>query len=369
MHDAVMVAISVLIITCPCALALAIPAVQVVAANRLFRSGIFLNSGDAIERLADADTAIFDKTGTLTLPEPHVLNAGQIAPDLLERAARLALGTRHPLAAALAKHANVQTPYDDIVETPGSGIRTVVDGIEMRLGRPEFCGVRDETVAAATLQDPRASVLAFRNGDRHAVFTIGQSLRPDAAAALKSIAGLGLDIKILSGDRPKAVAAIARSVGVSDWKGGLKPGEKVAILDTLKASGRKVLMIGDGINDAPALAAASVSLSPICAADLSQAHADGVFLGETLKPVREAIVTARRARTLMRQNLSLAVVYNALALPLAVAGLVTPLIAALAMSGSSMIVMLNSLRLGVARQDCAKTISERVQPARIARTA
>ncbi|HEX7565453.1 MAG TPA: HAD-IC family P-type ATPase, partial [Bradyrhizobium sp.] len=155
---------------------------------------------------------------------------------------------------------------------------------------------------------------------------------------------LGLDLRILSGDRNDAVAPIARALGIVQWQGGLKPADKIAIIETLKAQGRRVLMVGDGLNDAPALAAAHVSLSPIAAADLTQAQADAVFLGERLAPVVEAIVIARRARRLMSENLWVAAIYNAIAVPVAIAGAVTPLIAALAMSGSSIMVTLNALR-------------------------
>jgi Cu2+-exporting ATPase len=356
-HDAIITAISVLIITCPCALALAVPAVQVVAANRFFRSGIFLNAGDAIERFADVDTVVFDKTGTLTLPEPQLINAERIAPDLLEQAARLALSTKHPLAASLARHASGSLPFDDVSEEPGRGIRTTIGGVEARLGSLDFCGVDPGRAGEAGA----SSLLAFKCGDRSAIFLIGQSLRPDAAATVNALRRLGLHVKILSGDRAEAVAPVANGLGVSDWQGSLKPGDKVAVLESLKWDGRRILMVGDGINDAAALATAWVSLSPISASDLSQAQADGVFLGESLRPVAETVATSRAARALMHQNLWLAAIYNALAVPLAIAGLVTPLIAAAAMSGSSIIVTLNALRLGLFRQAGGKAATSAME--------
>ena len=180
--------------------------------------------------------------------------------------------------------------------------------------------------------------------DGRALIAISQKLRPDAVAVVKSLATLGLDVQILSGDRNDAVAPIAQALGITDWHGELKPAAKIAAIEALKAEGRRVLMVGDGLNDAPALAAAHVSLSPIAAADVTQAQADAVFLGERLAPVLETIVIARRARRLMSENLWLAAIYNAIAVPVAIAGAVTPLIAALAMSGSSMLVTLNALR-------------------------
>ena len=342
-HDSVLAAIAVLIITCPCALALAIPAVQVVTAGRLFRSGIFLNSGDAIERLAEIDTIVFDKTGTLTLPEPRIVNAQAIAPDLLDKAARLALTSRHPLAAALARYARERRPYEGAVEQSGLGVGATIDGVAMRLGSAAFCGVPESD--ATRPGDARSSVMVFRHGAHVAVFAVRQTLRPDAVEVVRALTELGLDLRIVSGDRAEAVAPIAATLGIGHWRGGLNPADKVAVLEALKAEGRRVLMVGDGLNDAPSLATAHVSLSPITAADLSQAQADAVFLGERLAPVLDSIVTARHARKVMHQNLWLAAIYNAVAVPVAIAGLVTPLIAALAMSGSSLLVTLNALRL------------------------
>ncbi len=339
LHDAVVTAIAVLIITCPCALSLAIPAVQVVASGALFRANVILNAGDAIERLAEADTIVFDKTGTLTLPEPRVTNATEIAPDLLQMAARLALSSRHPLALALAREAESATPFDLATEEPGQGVRAIVDGAEARLGNPAFCGL-SQVVALR----PDTSMLMFTHRGRSAAFAISQKLRPDAVAVVKRLAGCGYDLHILSGDRNEAVAPVARALRITRWQGELTPTEKIAYIETLKSEGRHVLMVGDGLNDAPSLAAAHVSLSPIAAADLTQAQADAVFLGEPLAPVAEALAVARRARALMTQNLWLAAVYNTIAVPVAIAGLVTPLIAALAMSGSSMMVTLNAMR-------------------------
>jgi Cu2+-exporting ATPase len=336
-HDAVVTAIAVLIITCPCALALAIPAVQVVASGTLFRANIILNVGDAVERLAEVDTVIFDKTGTLTLPEPRVVNAAALDPDLLQKAARLALSSRHPLAVALSREAATRAPFDGAMEVPGQGVHAVIDGVEARLGSAEFCDVVTANVSSA-------SAICFRHNKRFDVIAIAQKLRSDAVEVVNSLRRYGFDLRILSGDRPEAVAPIARALGIEHWQGGLKPVEKIARIEEWKAHGRRVLMVGDGLNDAPSLAAAHVSLSPISAADVTQAQADAVFLGERLKPVLDAVVIARRARSLMTENLWLAAIYNAVAVPIAIAGAVTPLIAALAMSGSSLLVTLNALR-------------------------
>jgi Cu2+-exporting ATPase len=342
-HDAIVTAIAVLIITCPCALGLAIPAVQVVAAGALFRSGVLLNAGDAIERLADVDTVLFDKTGTLTLPQPEVVNAGDLPPDVLALAGRLALASSHPLAAAIARAAGAKMPLDGVVEEPGQGVRAVLDGAELRLGRPSWCGAEREA-EALRLANAEASAIAFRRGDERYAFAVCQQLRPDAAAVIATLRARGLRIEILSGDRVDAVKSVARAVGVETWRAGVTPAEKIGEIEAHRRKGRKVLMVGDGLNDAPALAAADVSLSPITAVHLSQAAADAVFLGERLAPVTEALVLAAKAKQLMRQNLWLAVIYNAIAVPIAIAGLATPLVAAIAMSGSSILVTANALR-------------------------
>ncbi|MGO4705911.1 heavy metal translocating P-type ATPase [Microvirga sp. 2MCAF38] len=342
-HDAIITAIAVLIITCPCALALAVPVVQVVASGALFRAGVLLNAGDALERLAAVDTIVFDKTGTLTLPDMQIVNSAEIAPDLLAAATRIAQSSHHPLATALARASGAHRPFEDVVEEPGQGVRAIVGGAEMRLGSQTFCGLDHQAREAATLH-PDCSLIAFAWGDRHAILLVRQALRPDAVAVVDALHASGLDCRILSGDRPEAVAPIADALGIIMWRGGAKPADKIAVLEELKTQGRKVLMVGDGLNDAPALAAAHVSLSPISAADLTQAQADAVFLGDRLAPVLDTVEIANRAHRLMRQNLWLALIYNMIAVPLAFLGYVTPLVAALAMSGSSTLVTLNALR-------------------------
>jgi Cu2+-exporting ATPase len=343
LHDAVIAAIAVLIITCPCALALAVPAVQVVASGALFKAGVLLNAGDAIERLARVDTVVFDKTGTLTLPEPSVVNADAIDPALIRLAARLALSSRHPLARTVAAQDPGGAPFDQAQESPGEGVSTVIDGVEARLGSAAYCGLEAQAETAQA-GDPAASVIAFRHGEAGAVLLVRQALRADAAATVAGLRRDGLTVTILSGDRADAVEAAALALGVADWRAGMKPQDKIAFLEALKARGARPLMVGDGLNDAPALAAADVSLSPITGAEVAQATADAVFLGDRLAPVREAIRVGRLADLLMRQNLGLAIAYNLVAVPLAIAGLATPLIAALAMSGSSILVTVNALR-------------------------
>jgi len=351
LHDSIVTAIAVLIITCPCALGLAIPAVQTVASGALFGSGVLLNTGDAIERLAEVERVVFDKTGTLTLPELDVANAEAIPADVFALAGRLALSSRHPVAAAVARAAGVRAPMPDIEEEPGQGVFGVVDGVEVRLGRPSWCGA-DEAANQILSNDPEASVVAFRHGDTRHVFAVRQRVRPDAARVISTLQRMGLAVEMLSGDREPAVRAAALALGIHQWRAGVTPVDKIARIDDLARHGQKVLMVGDGLNDAPALAAAHASMSPVTATHMSQAVADAVFLGEQLAPVEMAVAVSRKALLLMRQNLWLAVFYNVLAVPIAIGGLVTPLIAAAAMSGSSLLVMLNALR---ARQ-CRETM-------------
>jgi P-type Cu2+ transporter len=338
-HDSLVIAISVLIITCPCALALAVPAVQAMASGAFFRAGMYLNDATGLEKLGEVDTAIFDKTGTLTLPEPRVANAGEIPPDLLDLATRLAHSSSHPLARAVARSARAAPPLSDARETPGMGVAAPFGDGDALLGSAAFCEV--ESAAA----EADASAIFVRHGARWARLLIRQTLRPDAAKVLAHLRETGLKTAILSGDRPEAVAPIARDLGVESWSGGLKPADKIAFIDERAAEGAKILMVGDGLNDAPALAAAHASISPIDGVHLTQTQADAVFLGDRLAPVAAAIAIARRARGLMRQNLAFAAAYNIVAVPFAMSGHATPLFAALAMSASSLIVTLNALRL------------------------
>ncbi|MET4723780.1 Cu2+-exporting ATPase [Bradyrhizobium japonicum] len=341
-HDAIVTGVAVLIITCPCALGLAIPTVQTVASGAMFKAGVLLNSGDAIERLAEADHVIFDKTGTLTLPDLEVMNAADIPADIFELAGCLALSSHHPVAAAVALAAGARSPIIGAVEEAGQGVRAVVDGVELRLGRPSFC--RAEALVGSATLDPEASIVAFSKGNERFILSVRQGLRPDAQAVIAALKARNIGIEILSGDREPAVIAAAHALGIAEWRAGVTPADKIARIEELKRRGAKVLMVGDGMNDAPSLAAAHVSMSPISAAHLSQATADLVFLGRPLAPVVAAIDSARKALHLMRQNLWLAIGYNVLAVPVAISGVVTPLIAAAAMSGSSILVMLNSLR-------------------------
>jgi P-type Cu2+ transporter len=344
-HDALIIAITVLIITCPCALGLAIPAVQVVASGALFRARVLINSGEALERFQAVDTVVFDKTGTLTRPDNSLMNAATLDPGLVALAGRLALTSRHPLASAVAKASDAREPLPDASEEAGVGVSAMLDGKPAFLGKPEAAGLAFEAGRVA-MAYPSASLIAIKWGDQGAVIAIGQQLRSDAIETVAALKAKGYRLMILSGDHEAAVREAAQALGVEDYAAALKPQDKIARLEALRAEGHLALMVGDGLNDAPALAAAHVSLSPIEATHVTQAAADGVFIGEKLAPVRAALGVGRKAHRMMMQNLWLAVIYNFIAVPMAIAGFVTPLIAALAMSGSSILVTLNALRAG-----------------------
>jgi Cu2+-exporting ATPase len=334
--QALLTASAVLIITCPCALGLAVPVVQVIATARLFRTGILLKSATALERLADVDTVVFDKTGTLTEPTPALVKGPDIDHAALRVAASLAASSRHPLARALLAASGPVPVASDVFEHMGQGIQAG----DVRLGSAAFCGV------GAGIAVTQAPVLWLRRPDHPPVrFDFAETLRADASATLERLRGLGLSVHLLSGDHTAAVAPIAAALGINAWQAERTPVQKVAAIEKLVASGRKVLMVGDGLNDSPSLAAASVSASPASAADISQTVADVVFQGNLLAPIAALIETARRARNVMRQNLALSIGYNVLMVPLAAAGFVTPWLAAAAMSSSSLLVLANSFRL------------------------
>jgi Cu2+-exporting ATPase len=333
---ALLCAVAVLIITCPCALGLAVPAVQVIASGRLLRGGILLKSATALERLAQIDTVVFDKTGTLTLGRPTLDLREPVDRRSMMLAASIAAASRHPLARALLAAMPDATVADGVVEVPGSGLRWG----EVRLGNRVFCGIPDAGEATGP------ELWLTRPGCAPVRFPFTDELRSDVGAVVARLRSRGLAVELLSGDRAPIVATVAQALEIDGWKAACTPAEKTARLEALAAAGQRVLMVGDGLNDAPALAAAHVSLSPSTAVDISQNAADAVFQGDRLQPVLEVIEVAGRADRLIRQNLGLALAYNLLAVPLAVLGFVTPLIAALCMSGSSLLVVGNALRVG-----------------------
>jgi len=337
---ALMNAVAVLIITCPCALGLAVPVVQVVASGQLLRNGVLVKSGDGLERLADADMVVFDKTGTLTLGRPVLTNRGELTISDIRLAASLARASQHPLSRALVAAAGIGPAANDVEEKPGFGLRAMVNEKETRLGSAAWCNVKTPPPV-----DAGSTLWLKQDGAAPACFHFHDELRPDALETVLALQRQGLRVALLSGDRIEAVAPVAAALRLDDWRAECRPSDKVERLEELAREGRRILMVGDGLNDGPALSTAYVSASPATAADISQTAADFIFQGDRLAPITKSISIARDSRRLVLQNFGLALAYNLIAVPLAVAGMVTPLIAAIAMSSSSLVVTLNSMRL------------------------
>lgn len=332
-------AVSVLIIACPCAIGLAVPAVQVVATGALLKRGVLLRAGDALERLAGVDLVAFDKTGTLTRGEPRI-TAWPGDSTAIRLAASVASVSAHPVARTLHAAAPLEEPPTLWEEVPGAGIRAMTPEGEVRLGRASFCG------AAGSPDSATSEVWLSRPGYPPARFAVEDTLRPDAAETVTRFAAAGIPSAILSGDRPEVVARVARVLDIGLGQGGLLPRDKLARLEGWRAEGRHTLMVGDGLNDAPALAAAHVSASFAHGAPASQSAADIVLPFGDLAAVHHVWRAGRRAHRIILQNLGLAALYNIALIPVAVCGLVTPLGAALAMAASSLTVTLNALRAG-----------------------
>ncbi|WP_441231017.1 cation-translocating P-type ATPase [Tardiphaga sp. 215_C5_N2_1] len=341
-HRAITIAVAVLIITCPCALGLAVPMVQVVAARRLFESGIMIKDGGALERLAEIDTVVFDKTGTLTLGNARVVNSDNVDPATLALAGAIAAHSRHPYSRALAAAVSTTTTpiaLDDVSEHPGCGMEARFGGNVLRLGRPEWA-----LADTSGMDLDGSSVVLSRDGQCVADFRFEDRLREGATETVGALKRNGLAVEVVSGDRETPVRMLASGMSVPHFAGVL-PGGKAAHVAKLASAGKKVLMVGDGLNDTPALMAAHASMAPASAADVGRNAADLVFLREDLSAVSQAIAVSREAGHLVRQNLALAVGYNLIAVPIAIMGHVTPLVAAIAMSGSSIVVVANALRL------------------------
>ena len=324
------IAVATLIITCPCALGLAVPAVATAATGRLFRNGMLVTSDTALERLAEVDVAVFDKTGTLTravLVAPPTLPAS-LKPVLLG----LAQASHHPLAQSLVRAMGDMTPavLDAINEHPGDGVSARWDGVDVWLGRDMATGCGDTVL---------------RVGKSSFVLPRSEELLPNAAQVVNTLQSMGLPVYLLTGDRSDKAQAIARQLGVDDVTSGATPEDKLMQVTALTQAGHKVLMVGDGLNDTGAMAQAHASIAPGTALEASRTAADVVIVTGELTGVTRAIATARSARRRILENFGLAASYNAVAIPLALSGFATPLMAALAMSLSSVTVILNALRL------------------------
>ena len=339
---AVNISAAVLIITCPCALGLAVPAVVTSASGRLFRKGLLIKNGTALERLAEVDTVIFDKTGTLTLGTPQLINLHDHAPETLAAALALANASAHPLARALARGIEAKgitpLPVTERREIPGQGVQaTTADGRTLRLGRADWCGAIESTMTA--------TYLSMGDGAAAVAFEFQDHMRPGTTETIAALKAMGLDVRLVSGDVPAAVADLAQRAGIDTWVASTRPEGKAALVADYAAQGNRVLMVGDGLNDTAALAMAHTSISPASALDAARTASDMVLLGENLVAIADAVRISRQSTRRIRENFGISALYNVIAVPIALIGLATPLAAALAMSLSSITVSLNALRL------------------------
>ncbi len=338
------VTLAVLVVTCPCALSLATPTALTVALGALARQGLLVSSGRALETLGQVNTWVFDKTGTLTVGDLMVERVEPMArgldPELaLGIAAALEAVLSHPLARAFQGRGEALTATD-VALIAGRGVKGTVDGQRYRLGSAAFVGhtapvdTADRTVVY--LADERQVLAAFYLRDR---------LREEAAALVQNLQRAGQRVLMASGDGAGPARQVARALGIEEWRADLLPEDKLALIKGLQAEGASVAMVGDGINDGPVLAGADVSVAMGVGSQLAQTSADIVVTGASLAPLTRLATLAETTLRVIRQNLAWAVSYNALAVPVAAAGLVPPWAAAVGMSASSLVVVLNALRL------------------------
>jgi Cu2+-exporting ATPase len=331
------IAVATLIITCPCALGLAVPAVSTVASGALFRRGLLVKHATALERLAEVDTVIFDKTGTLTVGKPTLLNPTDIAPQDFALAAALAFASAHPRSRSIVDAAQGQVlptvTVTNIKELPGHGIAGFWDGKRVALGRADWAGSAGH-----------GTVLAI-DGHIRTTFEFQDTLRVGVDQLLAHLRKRGLPVTLLSGDTASNVEGFAEAIGLPDWRAGVLPTEKAQFLEDLNAKGKHVLMVGDGLNDTAAMALAHVSIAPASALDATRVAADIVLISSDVSKIEDALRIARSARHRILENFGVAACYNMVAVPFAFFGFATPLSAAIAMSTSSIIVSLNALRV------------------------
>jgi Cu2+-exporting ATPase len=339
--------IAVLVATCPCALSLATPVAIAAATSRLARLGVLVTRADAVEGLAGIDTVLLDKTGTLTEGRPSVkavrLGGAEplTGPEALAIAAALERGSQHPLAVAFRDHADPAVDCADAHEIAGQGVAGTVLGRRWRLGKPAFAAGGDAAALAAL---PAAGLAMMDDRGRTASFEVSDALRADAAATTMALREAGLAVRIASGDRAETVTAVASVLDVRDAEGALTPADKLARLKALQSAGHRVLMVGDGINDGPVLAAADVSMAMGRGSAIAHAAGDLLLMRESLAALPEAVRVARTALQRVRQNLRWAAGYNLAAIPLAALGFMPPWVAALGMSLSSLVVVFNARR-------------------------
>jgi len=352
--QALWITVSVLVVTCPCALSLATPIALTVAAGALAKDGLLVTRGHAIETLARATHFVFDKTGTLTTGRMHLrdvkLMGALSESECLAIGAALEQSSEHPIAAALRQAAiGVLPGVERVLNEPGQGVEALVAACLYRIGRPDYAlalaGQALPDVAGDWLEsDETVVVLADASGPL-ALFRIGDELRPEAKAMISELHAAGKHVILLSGDAPSVAGRIAGELGIEDVRAGVTPQGKYACVTELQATGAVVAMVGDGVNDAPVLAQAQVSIAMGGGAQLARTQSDFVLLSENLDHLRYGLRRAKLTLSVIRQNLWWSFAYNFVALPLAISGHVTPWLAGIGMSASSLLVVLNSLRI------------------------
>ena len=390
-ENSLMNATAVLIITCPCALALAVPIIQTIAISNFIRRGILVKSGEALEKLSEISSVVFDKTGSLTLGSPRLVEVrilkqsddvvqkqGGVILSLskddcwsakpescfdklsmtllneqknfyLKLAASLAAKSRHPISKAISASYSGDLEELRVHENQGLGLESVFENKILKLGRKDFCGITKKTVVDGLVPSNKLHQFQLKTflkfGDEELIFLFEDEIKEDAGSVIEQLKKLGKKIILLSGDEEKTVRNVAQKLGISEFYFEQTPISKVQFLEKIKSENKKFIMIGDGLNDAPALALADISISFSQATDIAQNIADIVIQGQKLNPILDLINSSRRAIFLMKQNLLIALIYNLIAVPFAIAGHVVPLVAAIAMSSSSLLVLFNSLRM------------------------
>lgn len=359
-HASIYTAIAVLIITCPCALGLAVPVAHVIGANRLMKQGILMRDGSALERLAEVDTVVFDKTGTLTSGKPVIQNVIGLEASQLGAIKTMAQASSHPFAKAINEYyaSKNSSRLEDIKEVPGFGVEASYKGQTMRFGKLSWVS---ENTPNDEMQTSNSSVAFAVEGKTPTIFELEDSLRDGALQSMEALKQENLELKILSGDKMKPVVKVAQVLGIESYLANQTPAEKINALDALKKEGKKALMVGDGLNDAPALASAHASMAPASASDVGRMASDFIFTRPSLIAVASAQTTAKTVGRIIKQNFGIAIAYNCVAIPMAMGGYVTPLIAALAMSGSSIAVIANSMRINLASEPSAMKTEPEIQ--------
>lgn len=337
-------AVAVLIITCPCALALAIPIVQTIAVSNFIKKLVLIKSGQALEEISEISTIVFDKTGSLTLGKPKLKDIFGVEDDekefYLKIAASIAKNSKHPISNAIFNAYDKNLENLQVEEVQGFGLKTIFENKEIRFGKKDFCAIKSDFKI-----DENLLTCFMKIGEKEICFTLEDEVKEDAFLVVKTLQNMGKKVILLSGDVQKNVEKMAQDLNIEKFYFEKTPIEKIKILEEIKEKNEKLIMVGDGLNDAPSLALADVSISFCSALNISQNVSDIIIKNDKLMPIVELFNSSKKSIKLMKQNLAIALIYNLIAVPFAISGNVVPLGAAIAMSSSSLLVLFNSLRM------------------------